>query len=172
MPAVQSFPPIAAPGATLLILGSMPGKASLQAQAYYAHPRNLFWPLLEQILGIPTTQPYPGRCAALTAAGIAVWDVLQTCTRDGSLDADIDPRSIVANDFNTFFAAHPHITRLCFNGSAAARIYTRHVLPTLPANLAALPRLPLPSTSPANASIPLACKRAAWQTALAPVTQS
>ncbi len=93
MSRVQSFPPIAAPGARLLILGSMPGAASLAAGQYYAHPRNAFWPILAALCHFPADAPYAARVAALQAAGVAVWDVLQSCVRPGSLDTAIERSS-------------------------------------------------------------------------------
>lgn len=159
---IHSFAPLAAPDATCLLLGSMPGKASLAAQQYYAHPRNAFWPLLTQLLALPASLAYAERCAALMQHRIAVWDVLHTCTRTSSLDSDIDPASIVPNDFAAFFAAHPAIHTVFFNGGAAATIYRRHVLPTLPAGSAMLPRIQLPSTSPAHAALDFRQKLARW----------
>ncbi len=160
---VHSFAPLARGDATRLILGSMPGKASLSAQQYYAHPRNAFWQLIEQVLAIPATLPYAQRCAALLARQIAVWDVLQTCTRTSSLDADIDPASIVPNDFAGFFTAHPNISKIYCNGTAAEQLFRRHVLSTLPASLPQFELLRLPSTSPANASVSYANKARLWQ---------
>lgn len=162
---ILSFPPIEPSAARLLILGSMPGVASLRAQQYYAHPQNLFWPLLGSALDFDARADYAARVAALQACGVAVWDVLQSCVREGSLDADIEADSLIANDFATFFAAHPHITRVCFNGAAAENLFRRHVLHTLPALQAELIRLP--SSSPANASIPQAEKLRAWVQAIA-----
>jgi len=159
---IHSFSPLAAPDATCLLLGSMPGKASLAAQQYYAHPRNAFWPLLTQLLALPTALAYADRCKALLHHRIAVWDVLHTCTRASSLDSDIDTNSIVPNDFAEFFAAHPAIHTVFFNGVAAATIYRRHVLPTLPESSAALPRIQLPSTSPAHAALDFGQKLALW----------
>jgi len=158
---VHSFPPIAADGARVLILGSMPGVASLRAGRYYAHPRNAFWPLLGVLLGFDPQAPYATRCAALQAAGVAVWDVLQTCTRSGSLDARIDRRTEVANDLPGFLAAQPGIRHLFFNGAAAESCFRRHIRPKIEAT--ALHCARLPSTSPAHAALSFADKLAAWQ---------
>ncbi len=159
----RSFAPLARADATRLILGSMPGQASLTAQQYYAHARNAFWPLMEQVLAIPAMLPYTQRCEALLLQQVAVWDVLQTCTRSGSLDAAIEPASIVPNDFAAFFTAHPKITRVYFNGTAAEQLFRRHVLPCLPVTLHALALQRLPSTSPANAAIAYGLKLQQWQ---------
>lgn len=159
---VHSFPPIADGGAGRLILGSMPGKVSLAAQQYYAHPRNLFWPIVEEIFGIQRQLPYELRCEALMRRGIALWDVLNACTRSSSLDADIDADSIVANDFQDFLRSHPHLIGIYFNGATAAKVFERQVLPTLPNEMAAIPRIRLPSTSPANAATPYEVKLQSW----------
>lgn len=164
---MRSFPPIADAGARVLILGSMPGIASLRAGCYYAHARNAFWPVMGALLGFDTAAPYATRVAALRAAGIAVWDVLHTCTREGSLDAMIDKRTEVPNDLPGFIDAHPRLTHLFFNGAAAEACFRRHVLPAIDAD--ALQLLRLPSTSPANAAWPFARKLAAWSEALSPL---
>jgi len=146
----------------------MPGKASLQANQYYAHPRNAFWPIVEALFGIATELSYDERCTRLMAQRLAVWDVLKTCTRSSSLDADIDSASIVPNDFRAFFAAHPSIKAVYFNGAMAEQSFKRHVLAGLPAANAVLPRVRLPSTSPANASRSFAQKLDCWSQLRAP----
>ncbi|MBW7900857.1 MAG: DNA-deoxyinosine glycosylase [Rhodocyclaceae bacterium] len=163
---VRSFPPIADAGARVLILGSMPGVASLVAGRYYAHGRNAFWPLMGALLGFAADAPYEARTAALRAAGVALWDVLHACTREGSLDAAIDRDSEVANDLPGFLAAHPRIRHVFFNGAAAEDCFRRRVLPGLDAAALAFARLP--STSPANAAHSFEKKCAAWRAALAP----
>ena len=163
---IESFPPIAAPDARILILGSMPGAASLRAAQYYAHPRNLFWRLLGDILGQPLPNlDYAERLIVLQQHGIAVWDVLQSCERHGSLDSAIDPASIRANDFAGFFRAHPAITRVLFNGGLAASSFRRYVRPEL--GDLALEFQRLPSTSPAHAALDYAAKLAQWREHLA-----
>lgn len=161
---LRSFPPIVSSHATRLILGSMPGAASLQAGQYYAHPRNAFWTIMESLLGIPRTLPYPERTRALADAGIAVWDVLKACRRSGSLDSAIEANSIVANDFRHFLTQNPGINRIHFNGGTARRLYDRHVLPALPEGLQQHSLITLPSTSPANAGFSLQKKTDAWRT--------
>ena len=115
----HGFPPVAAPGARVLILGSMPGQASLRAAEYYAHERNAFWRIMGDLLGAGLDLPYAQRLEKLTAAGVALWDVIAACERAGSLDADIVGHSVVPNDFAAFFAAHRSIARVFFNGAAA-----------------------------------------------------
>ncbi len=140
----------------------MPGIASLNAGQYYAHPRNGFWPLLESIWKIPATANYAARLRATKQAGIAIWDVLARCDRRSSLDSDIDPASIVVNDFAQFFRGHAGIEAIAFNGGTAAQLFRRHVLPGLATPWKELPMLQLPSTSPAHARLSLEDKRRAW----------
>lgn len=166
MTLVHGFPPLADPRAELLILGSMPGRASLQADQYYAHPRNAFWPILGRVLGFAPAAPYAERCAHLCAGRVALWDVLEACVRPGSLDADIDEASIRPNDFATFFAAHARVRQVLFNGAMAEKSYRRHVMSGLPPAAAALPVRRMPSTSPAHAALSLEQKVAVWQAAL------
>ena len=161
MSRVRSFAPVAGADATRLILGSMPGAASLRAGQYYAHPRNLFWPILCEILGMDPGLPYADRAAALAASGIALWDVLKSCTRPGSMDAAIVKASIVPNDFARFFALHPKVRLVYFNGTMAEASYRRRVLPLLPALPLVYARMP--STSPAHAALSFEQKLAAWR---------
>ncbi|MFI8564982.1 DNA-deoxyinosine glycosylase [Rhodococcus sp. NPDC078407] len=163
MNVVHSFEPIVSPGATTLILGSMPGVASLAAQQYYAHPRNAFWPIMGTLFGAGPELPYDERTDSLRGHGIAVWDVLKLCTRAGSLDSAIVESSIETNDFNTLFAENPGIDRVFFNGAKAAESYRRYVATELPVPHVQFRRLP--STSPAHASLDLAAKTQAWATA-------
>lgn len=158
---VHSFAPIVDSESRVLILGSMPGKASLQAGEYYAHPRNLFWSLMETLLGVGASAPYLQRVTQLLSRRVGLWDVLKTCTRSTSLDSDIISSSIVPNDFSGLFEAYPSIRIVCFNGAKAASAFRRHVLPCVPTSSGIIFH-DLPSTSPANASIPLERKRAAW----------
>ena len=158
----HGFPPVSRADARLLILGSMPSRESLTRRQYYAHPRNAFWPILTSLLGIEATE-YAERCDDLKASGVALWDVLQACFRDGSLDSAIDDSTIVINDFTAFFEAHRGIRHVYFNGAKAESVYRRHVLPALAKEAAALPLRRLPSTSPAHAGMSLERKRSAWR---------
>lgn len=158
-----AFPPIVSPDARLLILGSMPGDASLRQQQYYGHPRNAFWPIMGELLGIPPQADYDARCAALKAHRIALWDVIAACERPGSLDQAIRPETIRVNDFAAFFAMAPAVDRLLFNGGTAERDYRRRVLPMLPERYRQMTMHRLPSTSPANAGLRFEQKLAAWR---------
>lgn len=160
LPTLSCFPPIADKHARVLILGSMPGKESLRAYQYYAHPRNAFWPIMGELFGAKPALAYETRVALLKKAGVAVWDVLETCTRSSSLDADIDTATMVVNDFAGFYRTHPDIEQVVFNGALAEKFYIKHV------SFAAHPHIHfqrLPSTSPAHASMPYANKLNAWR---------
>ena len=140
----------------------MPSRESLTQRRYYAHPRNGFWPILGSILDLADGD-YQQCADGLVENGVAVWDVLKTCFRTGSLDSDIDDHTIVANDFQQFFAAHPDITRVFFNGAKAKAIYMKQILPSLDGAATELKLQRLPSTSPANAGMSLEQKKAAWR---------
>jgi len=161
MPHIQGLAPIENANAKVLILGSMPGEASLRAGEYYAHPRNLFWRIMGSLISLAPESPYEQRVQALKSARIALWDVLHTCTREGSLDVNIDRASQVPNDFQSFFARHSNITHVFFNGAVAEKAYRRHVLANI--KVASIEYLGLPSTSPANASISYERKLEAWR---------
>jgi hypoxanthine-DNA glycosylase len=154
------LPPLVGPGARLLICGNMPSVMSLASGEYYGNPRNAFWRIAAEIVGFDAQAPYPVRVAALLDHGIAVWDVLRSCVREGSLDSAVRPDSMVPNDLAAFFRDHPTIERMVFNGAAAEANYRRLVrdAPTVPS-------LRLPSTSPAQ-TMRYADKLAAWRSAL------
>lgn len=159
-PKLLSFAPIATPRARILILGSMPGEASLKAGQYYAHPMNAFWRIMGELFGAQPALSYEDRCRVLTKNGIAVWDVLKSCTRPGSLDQNI--RDEVPNDFAQFFAKHPRLTHIGLNGGKAATSFKRHASRHCPAHVRVTH---LPSTSPAHASRSFAEKLALWRQA-------
>jgi hypoxanthine-DNA glycosylase len=162
----HGFPPVADVSARVLVLGSLPGKASLDAREYYAYRHNAFWRIMGDLLDAGPAVPYAQRLERLGAAGIALWDVIAAGERAGSLDADIVKASVSVNDFSAFFAAHPNIDRVFFNGGAAEAAFRRHVLPVLSAVKLQLIRLP--STSPAHASRSYAEKLAAWSAIVVP----
>lgn len=156
-PTLESFPPLVGPGARILILGTMPGARSLEERQYYAHPRNAFWRITGALFGFDPALPYTDRVAELTGAGVSVWDVLRHCRRVGSLDASVEPDSMVPNDFDTFLAANPAIGHVYFNGAAAERHYQRLVVARN-----GLRHTRLPSTSPAHTAR-FEVKLAAWR---------
>ena len=163
MPRVRSFPPIESVRARVLVLGSMPGGASLAAGQYYAHPQNLFWRIMLDLLGGEPGLSYPGRIELIEANGIALWDVLESCVREGSLDSAIEEATIAVNDFASFYRRHPRIERVFFNGAKAEASYRRYVR----ASVGDLGRprqyLRLPSTSPAHAALSFGKKLEAWR---------
>jgi double-stranded uracil-DNA glycosylase len=162
-PLVCSFPPIAAAGARVLLLGTVPSIASLAKQQYYGHPQNAFWPLMGRLFGAGRDLPYGERKRVLCQKGIAVWDVLRECRREGSLDTAIRPESEAANDFLTFFGRQPHIHAIFFNGQKAESAFRRHVARDIEALGRAFRYERLPSTSPAHAGRTFEQKLTAWR---------
>jgi hypoxanthine-DNA glycosylase len=162
-PTLRGLAPILPASARLLILGSMPGAESLRLQQYYAHPRNAFWPIICDWLGVAPSSSYSDRCQALASAGVALWDVLASCSRAGSLDSAIDLATAQPNDFAKLFAAHPDLNKVCCNGATAYRLFVRQVLPTLPTTPQCVQ---LPSTSPANAAVAVSEKLERWRLGL------
>jgi hypoxanthine-DNA glycosylase len=128
-----------------LILGNMPSVMSLGAQQYYANPRNAFWRIMGELFCFDAETPYENRVAALQSHGVAVWDVLKSCRRVGSLDSAVKPDSMVPNDFRKLFEEHRDIRRVLFNGAAAEKNFNRlvRIAPDLQYQR-------LPSTSPAQ----------------------
>ena len=152
----RAFPPVAGPGTRVLVLGSLPGVASLAAGQYYAHPQNGFWRLIGAAIGRDIAAlPYPDRLTALTAAGIGLWDVIASAERQGSGDAAI--RSAEAADLALLVARLPRLAAIGFNGATAARIGRRRL-----GALHDVALVDLPSSSPAYAAMPFDAKRAAW----------
>ncbi len=160
----RSFPYVASPEAELLILGSMPGKKSLEAQQYYAHPQNVFWDIMESIFGIGRRLEYLHRLEGLLKSRVALWDVAFQCRRAGSLDADIEMETVVPNDFENFFSHHRKIHTIFFNGQKAEDLFRRLVVK----NLTVVPKklVRLPSTSPAHASLGREQKQRKWRQGL------
>jgi len=167
MSRVYSFAPVEDAAAIVLILGSMPGKASLAAGEYYAHPRNLFWPIMGELAGAHPGLPYESRLSMLNSSGIALWDVLKSCIRNGSLDSDIEEASVISNDFYSFFLRHSNINSVFFNGVKAEQCFRKYVQPSL--NFRPMQYQLLPSTSPANAGTPYDKKLEAWQAVIRPL---
>ncbi len=172
LPLSVGFAPIGDARARVLVLGSLPGRKSLEMQEYYAQPYNAFWRIMGELVGAGLDLPYRERVARLRAKRIAVWDVLAAGEREGSLDSAIVPASIVVNDFKTFFERHQKIELICFNGNTAANLFRRKVLPTLAPSWAAIERRVLPSTSPAYASLRFKDKLERWEAGLASIVGS
>jgi len=170
-PLAVGFPAVADSRTWVVVLGSLPGRKSLEMGQYYAQPQNAFWKIMGRLFGADSALPYEQRLERLQAHGVAVWDVLAAAERAGSLDSAIVASSIVVNDFGTFFARHRGVGLLCFNGSKAADLYRRKVLPTLAPRFATLQTEVLPSTSPAYASLTFEQKLARWSAVLATSAQ-
>lgn len=151
---IYSFAPIADLKSKSLILGTIPGKESLRLNAYYAHPQNAFWKIIFSLMNQPYSADDQIRRKILLQNGIALWDVLRTCTRESSLDTDIKMEG--PNDLRAFLSAHPGISKIYFNGKGAARFFRKYFPDIL------LPNDILPSSSPAHA-IKWEQKLAAWQ---------
>lgn len=151
--------------ATLLILGSMPGVKSLQANQYYAHPQNGFWEILEDITGVSAHADYEERLKGLRQSKIALWDVIAECRREGSLDSSIQTAGLIVNDFQLFFQGHPNLRWVLLNGGKAHQLFKRHVIQAdlLPEGISVKA---LPSTSPAYAAMSFNEKKTRWLRAI------
>jgi TDG/mug DNA glycosylase family protein len=156
------FPPVERADATILILGSLPGQRSIAEQQYYAHPQNAFWRIMQELFDVEGD--YRGRCQQLVECRIALWDVLMSSFRPGSMDADISLGAATPNDFAGFFSQHASIRLIAFNGRKADQLFRRFVDPQGVAE--GIRRVALPSTSPAYASLSFSGKVLAWRDAL------
>ena len=138
------------------MLGTLPGEESLRRREYYAHPRNLFWPIVFALFGETPPPDYADRVRLIGTRGIAVWDVCASARRVASADTSIAAE--VPNTIDALIDAHPGIRAVAFNGSGARRLYDRHF-----ARRPELRYLALPSTSPAHARLGFAEKLAQWR---------
>ncbi|GAB3625573.1 DNA-deoxyinosine glycosylase [Pandoraea terrae] len=154
----RCFPPVADAHTRVLVLGSLPGEASLAQQQYYAHPQNRFWHLIGDVIGVGDlpTQPYDIRLQTLLAHGVGLWDVVAQARRDGSLDSRI--REHAGNDLVALIESLPNLAAVAFNGATAARIGMK----ALGRHADCHPVIHLPSSSPAY-TLPYAEKLRAWQ---------
>lgn len=154
-PVLTGFAPVVRPDTRLLVMGSFPGRASLDAAQYYAHPRNQFWRLLSAVLGQDlVTLDYASRLNALLTRQIGLWDVIARCQRQGSLDSAI--RAAEANQVETLFRQAPQLHTICFNGKTAGKAAPMFAE-------AGFTTLVLPSSSPANAQLSFEDKLQHWQ---------
>jgi len=151
-----AFPPIADANSKLLLLGTMPGDRSLRLQQYYGHAGNHFWKLIYTLFGKPLDPEYEARKLFLLEHEIALWDVLESCTCEGSLDSNI--KNEVVNDFATFYEQHPAITHVFFDSKKAEEFYLRYVKKSGDKIYHLLP-----SPSRANASKSFEQKLEAWK---------
>lgn len=154
---LQCFAPVVSADTHTLVLGSLPGVASLAASQYYAHPRNQFWDLLGDVIACDLRGlPYEARLAALLERGVGLWDVVAEAERKGSLDSNI--RGHAGNDLRALLDTLPNLRTIGFNGGTAAKIGELALGP-----LARQYRvLRLPSSSPAYAGMRYADKLAVW----------
>ena len=148
---LQGFPPICSGLDRVLVLGSFPGKASLQKQEYYGHPYNGFWRIMGELLQFDPQLSYQARVRILNRNRVALWDVLTSCSREGSLDASIQRDSVVINDFENFFEKNHLIHTILFNGALAEAEFKKHVLKLDGIKKRKFGLHRLPSTSPAMA---------------------
>lgn len=156
----HALPPIINEDSRILILGTMPGEESLRRQEYYANPRNQFWRIMSEIYQTPLGATYSERVAFLAEHGLALWDVLESCERSGSLDQDI--QNPVANNFQTLFETYRTIHVLVFNGRTAHKWFEQLVAQRQAlAGLDQIQELVMPSTSP-TATIPFSKKIKQW----------
>ncbi len=160
---LTGFPPIASADARVLVLGSMPSVASLAKRQYYGHPQNAFWRIMGSLFDAGPNRTYDERCQVLNRHGVAVWDVLHACRREGSLDSSIHRDSETPNDFVRFFRRHRQIRTVFFNGTKAETAYRRRVLDDVELLTGELHYERLPSTSPAHAGRSFVEKLQAWQ---------
>jgi len=148
----------------VLVLGTVPSLRSLEMSQSYAHPHNLFWRFMGELYDAGPELPYAERIARLHAAGVGIWDVLKHCERPGSLDSSILAGSEIPNDIPWLLEQYPSIRAIALNGGKALEVFTRRIRPRIPAErLGTLEILALPSTSPANASIPRDVKLERWR---------
>ncbi len=157
------FPAAAPADIRILILGSFPGKRSLEKREYYAHPRNVFWRIMGEVFNFDYEIDYQQRIAIVNGFRVGIWDVLQSCRRYGSLDSRIESATIVTNDFRSFFDRHPQLRLLVFNGSRAETEFKKKILPTLGDHSKPLEMIRMPSTSPAMATMNYQEKYTVWK---------
>lgn len=156
---IKSFPPVLSVWPRTLILGSAPGIESLAHNQYYAHPRNAFWPILFDSLGRPFSAEFKDKLELIFNNNLALWDVLKTCSREGSLDSNIT--HMRPNNVNALIDMHTKLRAVLFNGKAAEKFYYKFFKP-----VEGVTYISLPSTSPANASVTYANKLILWRAAL------
>ncbi len=159
---IEGFAPVVSSESKILVLGSMPSVASLQAGQYYAHPRNAFWPIMGALAGVEAFADYAQKLETLDQLHVGLWDVVHACTRNGSLDSSI--RDAIPNDIPGLLEEYRSIDMICCNGTAARDILGKRI-PNLPKRVAVVC---LPSTSPAN-TIPFSQKLSAYQQVLLPL---
>jgi hypoxanthine-DNA glycosylase len=170
MSEVESFAPVIGSNPQVLILGSMPGVASLEAVQYYAHPRNAFWPIMAELFAFDASGDYIQRIAQIERKPVVLWDTLRRCYRPGSLDSAIARDSVASNDISELLQQYPGIRAIACNGATSANYFRKLVAAQIPSSRP-YQLLALPSTSPANAGMTLVQKLDAWRSLLAFIDQ-
>lgn len=132
-PMREGLPPVVGADARVLLLGSFPSERSLADREYYANRRNQFWTLLGTVFDFDAQASYPERIAAAKSHGVALWDVVHSCRRMGSMDAKIDRKTLVVNELTPLLHRHPTIERIFVNGLTAFELFERHADTALPA---------------------------------------
>ena len=138
---ISSFPPIIDRDSKILILGSIPGIKSLEKQQYYAHPQNKFWKIIFELFNEEFTENYAERIAVLKKNHVALWDVIDSCERRGSLDSEI--KNEEANQIDKLLEEYPNIQAIFCNGGKSHK----NLQKILGKNFK-IPIYLLPSTSP------------------------
>jgi len=159
---IEGFNLVGNSNAKVLILGSMPSMRSLEKQQYYAHPQNAFWRIIAHLFNQGKALDYQQGEALLIDQGIALWDVLKFCDRQGSLDSAINKETMEMNDFADLFLTFPKLRYVFFNGSMAESTYKKQVQPLVEESAAYIKYKKLPSTSPAYAAMKFEAKLVAW----------
>ena len=157
----KSFLPRVRQDTQVLILGSMPGRASLEKQQYYAHSRNVFWPIMATLFEFDPALPYEEKLEVLNNNKVGLWDVYAQCYREGSLDASIVTDTAEYNDFPQLFLQYPGIHTVFFNGQTANKVFRQKILPSI--NAEHITFYCLPSTSPAHAGMTWQSKLDVWR---------
>ena len=152
---ISSFEPVVQIDARVLILGTMPSVESLRSHQYYGNKRNQFWTIVYALFDRAPEPSYESRVAFLRKNRIALWDVLSSCDRVGSLDSNI--RNEVVNDLQRFLEAYHNITAIFFNGGKAFDVFEKHI----GFDNLRLQYSKMPSTSPAN-TISMSAKLREW----------
>lgn len=162
MSLVHSFEPVVGRNPRVIILGSMPGVISLQSVQYYAHPRNIFWPILAELFSIKIDCSYQERVQQVSDLPLILWDTLKSCDRNGSLDSSILKSDLEANDICSLLKRYSTIKAIAFNGAASEKYFKQLVKPQL-TEYSALTLMKMPSTSPANAGMKFDQKLELWK---------
>jgi double-stranded uracil-DNA glycosylase len=161
MSLLHSFEPLIGQRPKVLILGSMPGVKSLQDQQYYAHPRNTFWPIMGALFSIEWSENYAQRVQQIQQLPVILWDVLQSCHREGSLDSNIRSDQLQANAIPQLLLDYPTLSLIAFNGATSEKMFKQHVIRHI-SYPDRYTLLRLPSTSPAHAGKSFQQKMEEW----------